>query len=59
MQCYLYLDSPWPFLLFLAVLGLHYCVPAFSSCSKQELVSSYRAQASHCVVASLIVGHEL
>jgi len=34
-------------------------VPAFSSCGKQKLVSSCRAQASHCVVASLIVGHEL
>ena len=34
--------------LFLAALGLHCCVWAFSSCSVQELLSSRGAKASHC-----------
>ena len=33
--------------LFLAALGLQCCVQVFSSCSKQELISSCRAQTSH------------
>ena len=33
---------------FLAVLGLHCCVPAFSSCVKLGLLSSGGARASHC-----------
>ena len=32
----------------LAVLGLHCCVHAFSSCGEQGLLSSYSAWASHC-----------
>ena len=44
---------------FLAVLDLHYCVLPFSSCSKQELVSSCAGHRLLIVVASLIVGHEL
>ena len=35
-------------LLFLVVLGLCCCMWAFSSCSDQRLLSSCRAQASHC-----------
>ena len=34
--------------LFLAALGLHCRVWAFSSCSVQELLSSHGAKASHC-----------
>ena len=34
-------------ILFLAVLGLHCCMPAFSSCSEQGLLSSYGTWASH------------
>ena len=36
------------FFFILAVLGLHGCARAFSSCSKQELISSCGAWASHC-----------
>ena len=32
----------------LAVLGLHCCTRAFSSCSEWGLLSSWGAQASHC-----------
>ena len=34
--------------LFWAVLGIHYCVWAFSSCSKQRPCSSCGVQVSHC-----------
>ena len=34
--------------LFLAVLGLRCCARAFSRCDKKGLLSSCRAQASHC-----------
>jgi len=35
-------------LLFLAVLGLHCCLQAFSSCNELGLLSRCSAQASHC-----------
>ena len=34
--------------LFLAVLGLHYCTRAFSSCGEWELLSSCSVRASYC-----------
>ena len=37
----------WAF-FFLTVLGLHCCVWTFSSCCKQELLSSCSVWASHC-----------
>ena len=40
IHCYLF--------LFLAVLGLHYCAQAFSSCGKQKLHSSCSVRASPC-----------
>ena len=42
--------------LFLAALGLRCCAGAFSSCSKQELLSSF-AQAIPVVGASVVVEH--
>ena len=57
--------------LFWAVLGLHYCVWVFSSCSKQRPCSSCGVQASHCSgflhfwaralghVGLIVVAHEL
>ena len=33
--------------LFMAVLGLHCCLQAFSSCSEQSLLPSCGVQASH------------
>ena len=36
----------------LAVLGLHYCMRAFSSCGKQGLLPSCGVQVSHCGVFS-------
>ena len=33
---------------FLAVLGLHCCMQAFSGCGEQGLRSSFRMRASHC-----------
>ena len=34
--------------LFMDVLGLHCCTQAFTSCGKQELLSSFSTWASHC-----------
>ena len=34
--------------LFVAVLGLHCCAEAFSSCSEQGLLSSFGVGTSHC-----------
>ena len=57
--------------LFLAALGFHCCAQAFSSCSKQGLLSSCSAQDSHCsgfshcraqalgAWASVVEAHEL
>ena len=39
--------------LFLAVLRLHFCTQAFSSCGKWGLLSSCSVQASHCIAFSL------
>ena len=38
---------------FLAMLGLHCCAWAFSTCSEWGLLSSGDAQASHCIGFSL------
>ena len=48
-----------PLKLFLAVLGLCCCMWAFSSCSKQGLVSSCGAQASHGRSLSCCGAHRL
>ena len=42
---YLY---PFIYLFLLAVLGIHCCALAFSSCSKKGLLSTCGARASHC-----------
>ena len=34
--------------LFMAVLGLHCCVQAFSSCSQRDVLSSCGVWAAHC-----------
>ena len=44
----LYLFKKYLFILILAVLGLHHCMWVFSICSKQGLLSSCSAWASHC-----------
>ena len=46
------------YLLFLAVLGLHCCVRAFSSCSEQGLLFVV-VRGLLIVVASLVVEHRL
>ena len=47
LETSLFLKKKW-FNLFLAVLGLHCCMSAFSSCSKPGVLSSCSAQASPC-----------
>ena len=48
----------FPFFLFLAVLSLHCCTWAFSSCSERGLLSSWGAWAL-IAVASLVAEHRL
>ena len=47
------------YLFIFATLSLHCCFQAFSSFSKQGLLSSCNAQASHCGNLSLAVDHGL
>ena len=55
MNTHMYNSSCFFFFLItlvLAALGLHCCMGAFSSCSKQGLLSSCATQVSHCGVFS-------
>ena len=48
IHVFIYLKKKIYFFLFLAVLILHFCGLAFSSCGEWELLCSCSAKASHC-----------